>query len=180
MSMVWVRSAYAGELAVLSAWLCALMPWNVTYSPNIMGGSFLFVRFPLFQVRYNYGVPFGRSISVVDPVSAFLTQQGHSLETAYGAWIAGAALIVAAVALSVVYYRREALVEAAPVDPVKLMGALLLAAGLALSLSTYLLATRGFRGVPIPIGVLFLLVLGGVLLRVERTPSPVEDVAAET
>ena len=28
---MWVRSEYAGEFAVLSAWLCALSPWSVSY-----------------------------------------------------------------------------------------------------------------------------------------------------
>ena len=177
--MVWVRSEYAGELAVLSAWLCALMPWNVTYSPNVAGGSFLFVRFPFFQVRYNYGVPFGRSIAVTDAVSAFLTQLGHAPEAAYGTWLGGAALVAAALVLSVVYYRREAVVESGPVDPVRLMGALLVAAGLVLSLSTYLLATRGFRGLAVPIGVAFMLALGAVLLRVDRAPAPGDDAAAK-
>ena len=29
---MWVRSEYAGELAVLSTWVCGLAPWAMTVS----------------------------------------------------------------------------------------------------------------------------------------------------
>lgn len=167
--MVWVRSEYAGELAVLSAWLAALLPWNVTYSTGIAGGDVLFVRFPLLQVRYTYGIPVTRAVSISDPLSAMAFQSGQTILLAYQAWAVGAAVVAAAVALSVVYYFREEAVESAPVDPVRVMGVLLGLAGVVLAVATYLLYTRGFPGVPIPIGVVVLLLLGGVLLRVERT-----------
>jgi hypothetical protein len=38
-----------------------------------------------------------------------------------------------------------------------------------LVVATYLLATRGFPGVPVPVGVVVLLALAGVLLTVDRT-----------
>ena len=167
--MVWVRSEYAGELAVLSAWVCALIPWNVTYSPDVAGGSVLFVRFPFFQIRYAYGLPLARAVRVSDPLSAAAFQSGQSIQLAYRVWGLGAFVLAAAVALSVAYYRREDAVEAGPVDPVRAMGALLVAAGGVLAAATYLLATRGFPGLPIPVGVLFLFVFGGVLLAVDRT-----------
>jgi len=167
--MVWVRSEYAGELAVLSAWLAALVPWNVTYSPNVAGGSLLFVRFPFLQVRYAFGVPLARAVDVSDPLSAAAFQAGSSIQVAYQAWIVGAAVLAVAVGLSLLYYRREAAVEAGPVDPVRLMGALLTLGAVTLAAATYLLATRGFPGIPIPVGVVVTLVLGAVLLRVERT-----------
>lgn len=167
--MVWVRSEYAGELAVLSAWVCALLPWNVTYSPAVAGGSVLFVRFPFFQVRYVYGLPLARAVRVSDPLSAAAFQQGQSIQAAYQVWALGALILAAAVALSVAYYAREDAVEAWPVDPVRAMGALLVAAGAVLAAATYLLVVRGFPGVPLPVGVLFLFAFGGVLLAVERT-----------
>lgn len=167
--MVWVRSEYAGELAVLSAWLCALIPWNVTYSPSVAGGRVLFVRFPFFQVRYALGLPFARAVRVSDPLSAVAFQQGQSIQLAYRVWAFGAAVLAVAVALSVVYYAREDRVDASAVDPVRAMGVLLVATGVVLSVATYLLATRGFSGVPLPVGVVFLFVFGVLLLAVERT-----------
>lgn len=167
--MVWVRSDHAGELAVLSAWVCALVPWNVTYSPDVAGASVLFVRFPFLQVRYVYGLSVARAVRVSDPLSAAAFQAGQSIRLAYLVWALGALVLAVAVALSLAYYVREESVEAGPVDPVRAMGALLVAAGVALAAATYLLATRGFPGVPLPVGVPFLFAFGGALLAVERT-----------
>lgn len=166
--MVWVRSAYAGELAVLSAWLSALIPWNVTYSPDVAGGSLLFVRFPFFQVRYTFGVPFTSAVAVTDPLSAVSFQAGQRLQVAYEVWAVGAAVLLAAVAFSVLYYAREERVEAGPLDPVRVLGAGLGVAGGLFLAANYLL-TRGFPGLPLPVGAVFLLVFAGVLLTVDRT-----------
>ncbi|MFB6096000.1 MAG: hypothetical protein ABEJ74_01260 [Haloferacaceae archaeon] len=179
--MVWVRSEYAGELAVVFTWLSALVPWNVTYSPDIGGGSALFVRFPFVQVRYVWGVDVPQPIRTTVPVpgwllpgvfppdfSALVFQEGHTILLAYQVWAVGAAVLAVAVAFSVVYYLREERVEAMAVDPVRLLGVLLATAGVVLGVATYLLATRGFPEVPIPLGVLFLLGFGVVLLTAER------------
>lgn len=167
--MVWVRSRYAGELAVVSAWLSALIPWNITYSTGIAGGDLLFVRFPFFQVRYNYGVPFGRALAVSDPLSATAFQQGQTIAAAYQAWAAGAAVLAVAVLLAFAYYHDEERVEAWRFDPVRVIGSLLVFTAAAFAAATYLLVTRGFPGIPIPLGVVFLAAFGTVLLRVERT-----------
>lgn len=175
--MVWVRSEYAGELAVLSAWLAALLPWNITYSPNVLGGRFFFVRFPFFQLQYGWGVNVdglnGAAFSTV--AEAIELQSGQTLQTAYYVWSAGAAVIALALALSVVYYAREERVEAGPVDPVRLMGALLLLAGLLLTAANYLVVVRGIPGIPLPVGAVVLLALGVALVRVERRDSQASD-----
>lgn len=166
--MVWVRSEYAGELAVLSAWLSAFIPWNVMLS-SVAGGSVLFVRFVFVQVRYTYGVPFAEGVAVSDPLSAVSFQAGNSIAVAYQAWAVGAGVFAVVFLLSIAYYLAEARVEALPVDPVRLIGALLGLSGVVLAAATYLLTTRGFPGVPLPIGVVFLLVFAGVLLTIDRT-----------
>ncbi|MGQ4554673.1 DUF7549 family protein [Halobellus sp. GM3] len=166
--MVWVRAEHAGALAVVSTWLAAFVPWNVTYSTGVSGGSVLFVRFPFVQVRYAFGVPLARRVTVSDPLSATAFQAGQTIEAAYRVWTVGAALLAVAVVVSVLYYRYEERLEGGPVDPVRLLGGLLTLSGVVLAVATYLLATRGFPGVPLPIGVVFLFVFGGVLLTVER------------
>ncbi|GAB6860091.1 hypothetical protein ACFR97_02405 [Haloplanus litoreus] len=166
---MWVRSEYAGELAVLTTWLSALIPWNVTFVSGVAGGSLLFVRFPLLQVRYSFGVPLAAGITVADPLSAAAFQRGQALELAYQVWAFGAAVFAAALVVSVVYYRRESWAESWPVDPVRLLGALLLGAGLVFAGATYLLLSRGFPGLPVPLGVVFFVLFGGVLLTVDRT-----------
>ena len=166
--MVWVRSEYAGELAVLSAWLATLIPWNVTYSPEIAGGRLLFVRFPFAEVRFAFGVPLAESVAVFHPLAAVELQRGQSVQVAYEAWVVGAAILAVAVLFSVLYYAREDRVEAGPVDPVRTMGGLLGLAALSFAAATALLIERGFPGVPIPIGVVLLFALSGVLLTVDR------------
>lgn len=166
--MVWVRAEYAGALAVVSTWLAALVPWNITYSANVSGGAVLFVRFPFFQIRYTFGVSVARRVAVSDPLSAVAFQAGQTIQIAYQVWAVGAGVLAVAVVVATVYYRDEDAVEAGPVDPVRLLGGLLGLSGVVLAAATYLLATRGFPGVPIPVGVVVLLTLGGVLVTVDR------------
>lgn len=51
--MPWVRSEYAGETAVVSAWLAALVPWSVTYQPALppLGATVYLARLGLFGVQ---------------------------------------------------------------------------------------------------------------------------------
>ncbi|WP_135851428.1 DUF7549 family protein [Halorussus salinus] len=165
--MVWVRSEYAGELAVVAAWLSALLPWNVTYSTLDGLGSVLFVRFPFVQVRYVFGIDISEAVAVRTPLGALAYQEGQSIAAAYQAWTVGAALVGAAVVLSVLLYRYEERVESLT-DPVAAMGVLLGLAGVVLSAATWLLWTRGFPGLPIPVGVAFLYLFGGTLLLARR------------
>ncbi|WP_277553147.1 DUF7549 family protein [Halobaculum limi] len=175
--MVWVRSEYAGELAVVSTWVTALLPWNIFYGA-VAGGTVLFVRFPLLQIRYTFGVPLVRATSFATPVSAYLFQAGTSVQVAYGVWMLGAAIYLVALAISVYYYREQERVEAWSVDPVSLLGGLLVASGLLFVVASLLFPETffglsfgvggGFAGVSLPVGALVQLLLGGVLLRAER------------
>ncbi|AGN02611.1 hypothetical protein L593_13360 [Salinarchaeum sp. Harcht-Bsk1] len=173
--MVWVKSEYAGELAVVSAWLSVLLPWYTSYVPEIDGlpGSVLFLRFPLAQIRFTFGVPFAEAIDVRTPMGIVVqradTLESGAIEIAYWVWYVGAALVVLAVVLSVVMYvEYEQVLDALPVHPVRVMGALLTGAGLVLALSTGLFYRhRVFEEYPVPIGLVVMLLLGGSLLRVE-------------
>ena len=175
--MVWVRSEYAGELAVLTTWLSAFIPWNV-FVGTVAGGSVVLVRFPLVEVQYAFGVPLARGTSVRDPVSAYALQAGQTVASAYAAWLVGAAVFLAALAVSVYYYRAEARAESWSVDPVSLLGGLLTVSGLVFGVASVLLTGGvlgidlgvggGFEGVSVPVGVFFYLVFGVVLLRAER------------
>jgi len=177
--MVWVRSEYAAELAVLTTWFTALVPWNIHYAPLSAGSSVLFVRFPLLQVRYVFGLELLRGtqlgLPVVAPlvddsgfvVSAMAFQDSVRLTTAYEVWAVGALVYLVALGVSVAYYRDEERVEAWRVDPVSLLGGLLLlAAGIFGAASAF---TYGvFPGVPIPLGVPLTGLFGVVLLAAER------------
>ncbi|SHH31556.1 DUF7549 family protein [Halobaculum gomorrense] len=175
--MVWVRSEYAGELAVLSTWVAALLPWNVFYGA-VAGGTVLFVRFPLFQIRYAFGVPFVRATSVSSPVSAYLLQSGTSVQVAYGLWLVGALVYLLALAVSLYYYREEERADAWATDPVDVLGGLLVAAAVLFFVASVLFPEQflgigfgvggGFPGVSIPVGAVLQLALGAVLLRADR------------
>lgn len=168
--MVWVDSEYAGELAVISAWVAALLPWNVVVSERIVGGRFLFVRFPFFEVRYGWGhaVPELRGTSVLSLPAALRLQSGEGVALAYQVWGIAAAAVLVAVAVAVLYYVRERRLEEGPVDPVRLIGGLLFAAGGLFAIAVGVFALRGVPGYPVPVGTLLLVVLGVVLLRAER------------
>jgi hypothetical protein len=178
--MVWVRSEYAGELGVLLTWLSAVVPWNVTYSPLGRGGGVLFLRFPLFQLRYTRGVTLPPelyndvaltpNLLFNDVLSVLALQRDPTtgaVAPVFPVWVAGGALFLVAVALSVAYYLREERVEAGPVDPVSLLGGLLALSGATFLLANYLL-TRSFPGVPVPLGALLVVGFGGLLLSAER------------
>jgi hypothetical protein len=166
---VWVRSEYAGELAVLSAWLAALLPWSVSFV-RALGGGLLVVRFPFFEVRYGIGLPLARAVEVVGPVTAARLQQGTAAAAGYRLWIPGAVVVGLALVLSVAYYRREERLETGPVDPVRAMG-VLLAGGSAVLGGATLLLFSGFPGVTLPVGVPLTLALAVTLLVADRTPD---------
>ncbi len=165
--MVWVQQEHAGALAVVSAWLGALLPWNITYS-SIGEIWVLFVRFPFFEFQYTSGLdgPALRSV-----VGTLQIQTGKSLEAATQIWGLAALVMLAALVLSVIYYTDEAWLEARRVHPVRLMGGLLGLATVLFGVATYFVSTGGFGGTPIPIGVVLLGLLAGVLLRAELTES---------
>jgi len=166
---MWVRSEYAGELAVLSAWLCALLPWSVSYASQ--GGLRLYrIHFLYLFFQFIPGVDFGQYDTpylLVHRAPGF--PDNASVAFGYQLWILATAVFTVALALSAVYYVYDERLEAeSPVDPVRLMGALLILSAVPLTASTYLLLT-GFAGITVPIGILFMYLLGGLLLVVERT-----------
>lgn len=173
--MVWVKSEYAGELAVVSAWLAALLPWYTSYVPEIDGlpGSVLFVRFPFAQIRFTFDVPLADAVDfrtipgILFPRAD--TLESGAIEVAYWVWYVGAALVAIAVLFSfAMYVDYDRLVESLPVHPVRVMGGLLTGAGAVLAGATALFYHhRVFEEYPVPIGLALLLVLGVSLLRVE-------------
>ncbi|WP_254837927.1 DUF7549 family protein [Natronomonas marina] len=165
---MWVRSEYAGELAVLSAWLCALLPWSVSYTS--LGDLRLFrIHFLPAFVQFLSGIDLGEAADpfvFVHDAPGF--PQGSSVAMGYRLWLAAAAVFALALAWSVLYYAfDERLAERSPLDPVRVMGGLLLATALPLTAATYYVSV-GFSGVTVPVGVVFMYVFGGLLLIVDR------------
>ena len=162
---MWVRSEYAGELAVLSTWLCGLAPWSVTVIAR-EGATGYFFWFHAFNLLFTPGidVPGQRPLWVW----GFLDVPIYRGETTVTyLWLAGTAVFAAAAALSLAYYADEQQVESMRVDPVRTLGGLLVASGLLLG-GAYGLMFQNLLGTTVPVGVLFQLVLGVVLVQTER------------
>jgi uncharacterized protein (TIGR04206 family) len=177
--MVWVRSEYAGAFAVLSAWVSALLPWSVSFASQ-GGVSLVVIRFPLLMLQFLLGAQLAGAERPLLPVwSAYRFPGSEAVARAYLVWLAGGAVIGLALLLSVAYYTDEQGLEARlPIDPVRLMGGLLLAAALVLTAATVML-WRSYLGGSVPVGVVFLYAFGYLLLTVERqdagTPEAPED-----
>ena len=168
--MAWVKSEYAPELAVLSTWLVALLPWSGAVLPIEVAGrqvTVVVIRFLYFRLQYIFGISLGeqeRPFLWVVEAPGF----NQTLTTASWVWVAGAALSLAPLALSVSYYLDEGAHDARlPVDPVRLQGALLAALGVVLGVSTLLFWDR--QPITIPVGTMLTLVFGYLLLTVDRT-----------
>jgi uncharacterized protein (TIGR04206 family) len=166
--MAWVKSEYAGELAVLSTWLVGLAPWAVSVFGQ--GGlTVIALRFLPVRLLYILGAqlpneqPLLPAWAVADfQATTELTIAGH---------LGFAALVVYAVpfVLSIYYYFEEERIAAAlPVDPVRLFGGLLGVVGAATMAAT-LLFVGYFPGTTIPVGSLFALIFAYLLLTVDRT-----------
>jgi uncharacterized protein (TIGR04206 family) len=161
---MWVRTEYAGELAVLSTWLCALVPWSVTVILDDLTAVFFWFTPLNFLFTPGTDIPGGRPVWLWDFLD-FPVYNGETYVTYL--WLCGAALIAVAVAFSLVYYIDESRVTNRRFDPVRVLGSLLLAAGFAY-LGAFWLLFQHHSGVTLPVGTLLLLVFGVVLLQTER------------
>jgi uncharacterized protein (TIGR04206 family) len=196
---MWVKSEYASELAVLSAWVAMVLPWNVVYFPNAAGGStVVFLRFALVEIQVRAatiitlvnnrtgdvrrvaadgllaqqfpGTELAADVFVTTPPTSALFYEAPELQQASLAWTVAAASFLLAFVLSLALYtKEEAVRERLPVDPVRLLGALLAAGTVGTALATWLYyLARDLAGTPIPVGVVIIGVLAVVLLRAER------------
>lgn len=190
--MTWVRSEYAGELAVLSAWLSMLLPWNIVYHPDApVNSTVVFLRFSVFelQIRFPFLFELGDQLTSAAPALAtrypgtelfwgmFLTSPVGAISHYDGymlwgsvAWALASLALVGAFLASVALYLDEAgFEERSAVDPVRLIGGLLGAASVATAAASVLyFLDRGIAGTPVPVGVLVMGALSVALLRVDR------------
>ena len=115
---MWVRSEYAGELSVLSAWLCALLPWAV--STRTLGESRLFrPHFHYAFLQFVPGADLGRAL---DPFVAVYDGPGFpanpTTAVGYQWWLVGAVVFTLVLAWSVLYYVYDEQLEArSPAEP---------------------------------------------------------------
>lgn len=188
--MAWVKSEYAAEVSVLSAWLAALVPWSVSFYAGPVGSRLFSFRFPLAELQVRAalringetalaeealaqvypGTHLLGGIWAITPVSA-ITGFGQVVLSAGGiAWALGALVVLVAVALSLAMVRdEEATAARLPRDNVRIMGGLLAIATVCFGTASVLyFLGRSVVGIPIPVGVLVVGTLAVSLLRVER------------
>lgn len=167
---MWVKSEYAGEVAVLSTWLCALLPWSVSVfraSAEGVSVTAIWLRFLPGRFLYLFG-PLRRGEGPWDwawEVPGFVASRGETL--AAFAWLAASVVFLLALALSLAYYVDEARVESWRIDPVRALGVLLVSSGALLLVASGLLFFEQ-AGTTVPVGTAIQLGLGVVLLRAER------------
>jgi len=172
--MTWVKSEYTPELAVLSTWLVALLPWSTAVLPIQIGNrsvTVIVIRFLYFRLQYIFGISFGnqeRPFLWVHDAPAF--EGTAALVTASWVWVAAAAVSLLPLAVSVAYYSQESDLEGLlPVDPVRIQGVLLLLLGAVLAVSTGLFWDKQLF--TLPVGTIFAVAFGYILLTVDRTDS---------
>jgi uncharacterized protein (TIGR04206 family) len=169
---MWVRSEYAGELAVVSTWVCALLPWSVSYASQ---GSVRLIRIHFLYLFFQFvpGIDLGEiGVPYLLVYQAPSFPENTAVAFGYRLWIVAAVVFSVALGVSIVYYAYDEQLELrSPVHPVRALGGLLLAAAVPLTGTTYFLFD-GFAGTTIPIGVVFMYLLGSILLVVDLTDVP--------
>lgn len=192
---MWVRSKYTAELAVLTAWLAVLLPWNVVYYTRApLDSTVIFLRFAFFEIQLRYPTEFDIEGFVVDASEPLaLTYPGTNLagnifittpptsamfydgtlELASIAWTVGAVIFGLAFLLSLaLYFRTDATLSRLPASEVRIMGGLLGLATIATGVASVLYALEsGTAGTPVPVGVVIVGLLAIVLLRTEKLPA---------
>lgn len=185
--MAWINERYAGEVAVVFTWLLAVSPWAVTwFRPT--GITAVAFRFLPFRALYIFGtsLPGERPFIWAWEVAEFQIEPEVVLAGHVG--IAALTVMVVAIGLSIVYYaREEALVDALPVHPVRVFGALHALLALLLLVATGLFF-EFHPGTTVPVGAALAAVFAYLLLRADLAPDaepetgsdPEADSTAET
>lgn len=182
--MVWVKSEYAEELAVLVTWLSALLPWSISYGQFAVTETndltLVILRFPFLAIRYQLGFQLLSGTNVKTPLGfreEAVNAGGTTAQQVLGfdLWLVALFVLGLALCLSFLMYFEVDAVDSLPLDPVRVLGLLLLMVGTLLVGSTYVLFTTQ-AALFIPFGVLLHLTFGVILLRVDRAEAgPTDD-----
>ncbi len=192
---MWFRSKYANELAVLSAWVAVVVPWNISRQSSISTPfgegefSMLSLQLPLFELQFrdelavidDAGFDVSAELSGTELAGNVFITSGPTSAAFYDGTLQYASLLwtVASVALAVafvlsllLYFREERVEQALPRHPVHVMGGLFAVGAVGTAGASVLYVfERDVVGVPIPIGVLVIGALAVVLLRTEPIAS---------
>lgn len=176
--MNWVDTDYENPLTVVLIWISALLPWDIAYVPiEQLGIKFLYVRW--WMTQYRHVLTGGKNV-FMSPWGAYLYQAGTTLQTGYLAWMIASALFVLTLLYSLALFLSEDRVTGLVsrlCRPAELGGGLLLVNGVAFLTATGVIYKTGAGGVFAPIGAVFMLAFGAVLLT--NSPGQAAEVDAE-
>ncbi|GGN17974.1 DUF7549 family protein [Halarchaeum nitratireducens] len=162
----WTAPEYENPLAVVFVWVSTLLPWEVAYAtlPG-PGVSLLFVRWPFFQLRRLADLTSPASeLTFALSLNAYQFQTGTTIYTGYLVWTVVSLASLCLLAFSLYFYVREDDVVARVDRPARPVGAALCCTGLGYLATGYAIYATGFAGLHVPVGALFQLLFGALLL----------------
>lgn len=164
---LWIAREAERRVAAGIAAVALVLPWEFTYVDS--AGGILLLRFPLFEIRFVGGV--GGFQPIRTPLYLLDRQLAQDivavdLVTMYRLWIAGAVLVLLACLLGGALAVSERTTSGP--NPTKILGGLLIGAGLAFLGGYGLIMTSGLRGLDVPLGAIIVPLLGAVLVGADR------------
>ena len=166
MKREYINPEYILESATLFVLTTALMPWAFFYAVIGDFSRGLFLYFLPLEIRYFR--EFDISLQFFTPYSGYTAHASNQepVTTAYIVWIAGTIVFLATVLIVIgLFINEQWMIDTLPVHPANLLGGLLGGSGVILSIAAVLMQVSGaFGGIPVPVGSLFMIVFGGVLL----------------
>lgn len=156
----------APEVAAFAAFVAALVPWSVSFSGGDFAESVL-VRFVFGSLELSFGARSTDMTHTAISITDVGSQYGGDLARVGTLWLVAAALLAVALALALALVVAGERLLVRTFDPVRAMGALCLGMALCLSGAAWLL-WRNTPEVPIPVGLVALVLFGAGLLTVDR------------
>lgn len=183
--MVWIKEVYLARITLLLAGLAALIPWTVTIGRIADASPIIILRFPFAYIRHISGHSSLDPMLITSPVGALRLEGGRiarsgilptivvdpgvnvDLVYVYVLWIAGSCLLAVAVVIAILFWTEYLPHDTHSVDFPRVVGALLAVTGLVFAVTSW--GVWNYHpGITIPLGPIFLLVFGWMLISADR------------
>lgn len=176
----WVKQKYEGALAFLFIAFAAIIPWNFSIANTGEFGNVYAFRWWIGELLF---IPAIEELSGWYWVNnAILMQEGHTVFEGYIIWgVSTALFIITLVFAAALFIREQDIQERLPLPIRKVAGGLLLTTGLLYLSASMWISAYGIPGTYVPIGALFNMLFGGILLTNQyRVAEPTDDPATDT
>lgn len=157
----WIKEEFEAVVTVLFVIITAALPWNITVaSPGDLGTLYSF-RWWIGEVRYLTSI--GNFNGWSWTWDSIMRQSSAAVFQGYIAWGIGSTIFAVGLLISIILFVEQEALESRL--PVRIgVGMLLIASGAALIFANFYIAMRGIPGTYVPVGGVFSLVFGAVLL----------------